>query len=328
MSRTGEPAYYPEVPDELLVAAAVDDEHLALIRSIGMRSAMVVPLAVRGRKLGALTLVQAESERRFDHADLAFARAAGGDRGQSRSTTPASTRSSGAPRTPCRPRCCRPTSPRCPGCASPRATAPPPTPTCSSAATSTTSCRSADGCGVVVADVCGKGAAAAALTALIRHTVRAEIDHGLGPAVVLERLNRAMLRASGGRPGRFATVAQARITRTPSGATVRLASAGHPPPLVVRDGRAEARVRAGHPARRLPGRHLDRGDVRPAPRRDHGALHRWCDGGAGRGRALRAGTAGARGRAGRPRPTRSPTASSPTSTRSSTGSSATTSRSS
>ena len=145
VSRTGEPAYYPEIPDELLAAAAVDDEHLALIRSIGMRSAMVVPLAVRGRKLGALTLVQAESERRFDHADLAFARAAGDDRGQSRSTTPASTRSSGAPRTPCRPRCCRPTSPRCPGCASPRATAPPPMPTCSSAVTSTTSCRSRTG---------------------------------------------------------------------------------------------------------------------------------------------------------------------------------------
>ena len=96
----------------------------------------------------------------------------------------------------------------------------------------------AGGCGVVVADVCGKGAAAAALTALIRHTVRAEIDHGLEPVEVLERLNRAMLRASGGRPGRFATVAQARLTRTPTGVAVRLASAGHPPPLVVRDGRA------------------------------------------------------------------------------------------
>ena len=96
-----------------------------------------------------------------------------------------------------------------------------------------------DGCGVVVADVCGKGAAAAALTALIRHTVRAEIHHGLGPAAVLERLNRAMLRASGERPGRFATVAQAQLTCTPTGATVRLASAGHPPPLVVRGGRAE-----------------------------------------------------------------------------------------
>jgi serine phosphatase RsbU (regulator of sigma subunit) len=96
----------------------------------------------------------------------------------------------------------------------------------------------ADACDVVVADVCGKGAEAAALTALIRHTVRAEIDHGLGPAAVLERLNRAMLHASGGRPGRFATVAHARLSRTPKGAEVRLASAGHPPPLLVRDGRA------------------------------------------------------------------------------------------
>jgi GAF domain-containing protein len=70
VSRTGEPAFVPEITDELLIVAAVDDEHLALIRSIGMRSALVVPLAVRGRKLGALTLIQAESERRFDRIDL------------------------------------------------------------------------------------------------------------------------------------------------------------------------------------------------------------------------------------------------------------------
>jgi serine phosphatase RsbU (regulator of sigma subunit) len=67
--------------------------------------------------------------------------------------------------------------------------------------------------------------------------VRAEIDHGLGPAEVLERLNRAMLRASGERPGRFATVAHARLRGTPEGAGVRLASAGHPPPLLLRGGR-------------------------------------------------------------------------------------------
>ena len=81
MSRTGEPAFFPEIPDELLVDAAVDDEHLALIRSIGMRSAVVVPLLVRGRSLGALTLVHAESGRRFDEVDLAFAEQLAGDRG-------------------------------------------------------------------------------------------------------------------------------------------------------------------------------------------------------------------------------------------------------
>ena len=46
-----EPAFFPEIPDELLVDAAVDEEHLRLIRSIGLRSAVVVPLLVRGRSL-------------------------------------------------------------------------------------------------------------------------------------------------------------------------------------------------------------------------------------------------------------------------------------
>ena len=64
---------FPEIPDELLVAGAVDDEHLALIRSIGLHSAVVVPLLVRGRSLGALTLAHAESGQRFDEGDVAFA---------------------------------------------------------------------------------------------------------------------------------------------------------------------------------------------------------------------------------------------------------------
>jgi serine phosphatase RsbU (regulator of sigma subunit) len=238
VSRTGEPAYYPEIPDELLAAAAVDDEHLALIRAIGMRSAVVVPLAVRGRRLGALTLVQAESERRFDHTDLAFAQQLATtaafaldnarlyeEQWRTAHTLQAALLPTDLPAVPGLRLAARYRSPAdadvlVGGDLYDVVPAP-------------------DGCGVVVADVCGKGAVAASLTALIRHTVRAEIDHGHGPAVVLERLNRAMLRASGGRPGRFATVAQARITRTPSGASVRLASAGHPPPLVVRDGRAE-----------------------------------------------------------------------------------------
>ncbi len=239
VSRTGEPAYYPEIPDELLTAAAVDDEHLALIRSIGMRSAVVVPLAVRGRKLGALTLVQAESERRFDHTDLAFA--------QQLATTAASAldnarlyeeqwRTAHTLQAALLPT----DLPAVPGLRLAARYRSPADADVLVGGDLYDVVPEPDGCGVVVADVCGKGAAAAALTALIRHTVRAEIDHGHGPAVVLERLNRAMLRASGGRPGRFATVAQARITRTPSGATVRLASAGHPPPLVVRGGRTEA----------------------------------------------------------------------------------------
>jgi serine phosphatase RsbU (regulator of sigma subunit) len=86
----------------------------------------------------------------------------------------------------------------------------------------------------VVADVCGKGAEAAALTALIRHTVRAEVAHGLGPVEVLHRLNHAMLLETGAAPARFATVVHGLLTVTDGAVSVRLASAGHPPPLVRR----------------------------------------------------------------------------------------------
>ena len=125
--------------------------------------------------------------------------------------------------------------------------------------------------GFVIADVCGKGAEAAALTALIRHTVRAEISHGLGPAEVLTRLNAAMLRDTGGRPGRFATVAHGQLTRTPTGATVRLANAGHPPPLLLRQGAGGARQGPGDAAGRVPGRRGDRGFEHPCT-----GMRCWC----------------------------------------------------
>jgi PAS domain S-box-containing protein len=71
--RTGEPELYPEIPDELLAAGAVDEEHLRIIREVGIRSAMVVPLVAHDHTLGALTLIAAESGRRYGHADLALA---------------------------------------------------------------------------------------------------------------------------------------------------------------------------------------------------------------------------------------------------------------
>jgi serine phosphatase RsbU (regulator of sigma subunit)/PAS domain-containing protein len=68
--RTGEPDLQPEIPDELLVAAAQDAEHLEILRSLGFRSSMIVPLRVGGRVLGDLALVSAGSGRRYDEADL------------------------------------------------------------------------------------------------------------------------------------------------------------------------------------------------------------------------------------------------------------------
>ncbi len=73
LRRTGEAQLYPEITDEMVASAAVDEEHLSLLRSVGFRAALLVPLTVRGKVLGALTLVTAESARGFDHTDLDFA---------------------------------------------------------------------------------------------------------------------------------------------------------------------------------------------------------------------------------------------------------------
>lgn len=67
--RTGKSELGPEVPDELLVEQAVDEAHLALLRDLGLQSYLVAPLAVRGRVLGAITFVHAESGRRYDEDD-------------------------------------------------------------------------------------------------------------------------------------------------------------------------------------------------------------------------------------------------------------------
>jgi PAS domain S-box-containing protein len=73
VARTGRAEIYEEIPDALLARAARDPEHLQLLRALGLRSAMVVPLLALGRPLGALTLVSAESQRRYRPADLALA---------------------------------------------------------------------------------------------------------------------------------------------------------------------------------------------------------------------------------------------------------------
>jgi PAS domain S-box-containing protein len=71
--RTGQPEVYSEIPDEALVAAAVDDEHLALIREVGLTSAMILPIIARGRVLGVISFASADLGRHYDESDLALA---------------------------------------------------------------------------------------------------------------------------------------------------------------------------------------------------------------------------------------------------------------
>jgi len=86
--------------------------------------------------------------------------------------------------------------------------------------------------GLAVGDVCGKGAEAAAVTALARHTIRTAARYERLPTHVLGRLNEALVERDGA--GSFCTVAYAVVEPRPGAARVRLGLGGHPRPLLVR----------------------------------------------------------------------------------------------
>ncbi len=71
--RTGEPEVVGEVSDDVLARGARDEEHLRLLRSLGLRSYVCVPLVVSGKALGVLTFATAESGRGYGRPDLALA---------------------------------------------------------------------------------------------------------------------------------------------------------------------------------------------------------------------------------------------------------------
>ncbi len=68
--RSGEAEFYPEITDEMLVAAARDAEQLRLLQAVGFASVMTVPLVANERILGAISLVTAESGRHFGQDEL------------------------------------------------------------------------------------------------------------------------------------------------------------------------------------------------------------------------------------------------------------------
>jgi len=70
---SGQVEWVEEIPDELLVSSADDARHLALLRSLQLKSYVRVPLVARGSAIGLLTLVFAESGRRYGTDDVALA---------------------------------------------------------------------------------------------------------------------------------------------------------------------------------------------------------------------------------------------------------------
>ena len=238
--RTGRSELYAEITEAMLTGAARDDEHLELLRSIGMTSVMLVPMTLRGVTVGVLTFVSAEAGHSFGASDLALAeslasRAATAVENarlyEARSAIARTLQASLLP----------PALPDVPGF--------------ELAAAYRAAGEGFDVGGdfydvfstasdlwyAVIGDVCGKGAEAAAVTAMARYTIRAAAVRRRSPAAILRLLSDAMLRhESSETVGRFCTIAclQLDLSRTPARATV--ACGGHPLPAVLRaDGSVE-----------------------------------------------------------------------------------------
>jgi serine phosphatase RsbU (regulator of sigma subunit) len=86
---------------------------------------------------------------------------------------------------------------------------------------------------MVIGDVCGKGADAAAVTALVRYSLRTIATQEQHPSEVLAQVNDVLLRH--GSTERFCTIVLARIQEGDEG-RVSLSNGGHPPPVEVRGG--------------------------------------------------------------------------------------------
>jgi GAF domain-containing protein/anti-sigma regulatory factor (Ser/Thr protein kinase) len=224
--RTGRSELYPQITDELLVGAARDEEHLRLMRGLGLRSVLVVPLTARGHTLGAITLVSAESGRQYGVDDLRFAEelahragvAVDNSRLYDREHRAAVTlQQSLLPRQ----------LPEVPGVEFAARYLP---------ATSELDVGGdwydaiplGDGSvGVAVGDVVGHGVEAAAVMGQFRNALRAYVLDGRGPDAAVEQLNRLTRTFD---QNDMATLVYVVIDTASGG--FRFVRAGHPPPLI------------------------------------------------------------------------------------------------
>jgi PAS domain S-box-containing protein len=222
--RTGEPLLYREITEEMISRAAVDERHLELLRLVGFRSAAVVPVKLGRQVLGAMTLVSAESGRQLDHSDVELAtqvasRAAVAIENSriysERSRIAHTLQQSLLPEE----------LPEIPGYQLASAYVP---------AFENTEVggdfydvwQARGQWMLAMGDVTGKGVEAAALTSLVRHTLRATSEFLSSPAELLTRLD-AILKKQ--RRQSICTAICARVER----AGVTLAIGGHPLPICV-----------------------------------------------------------------------------------------------
>ncbi len=230
--RTGRAMLVEEIGDAQLREAAQDADHLRLLRALNPISAIAVPMLLRGRALGVITLVNADSDRRFDAHDLPLAEDLAARAGtavdnarlyRTRSAIAQTLQASLLP----------PHLPEIEGV--------------ESAARYRAAGEGsevggdfydlfsvADGHWIaVIGDVCGKGAAAAAVTALARYTIRTAAVRRRSPAAILRWVSDAMVRHDP-QDGRFCTIACVHLETDRTPVRITVACGGHPLPLILR----------------------------------------------------------------------------------------------
>lgn len=223
---------YDRLDEATLDAAATSPEHRHLLAGLAPTSVVVTPLTARGRVVGILTLIDlGERSRPADLLDLveelAWRAALALDNSQqfaSRSRLLDSLQSSLTPRA-------LPGPGRLVFAARYQAADP-------HAAVGGDFYDVIDlgegGWGAVVGDVCGHGHDAAALTGLVRHSVRAAVVNDPRPHQVLRQTNAAVVSQLD--DFRFCTATYVHTAPHGDGVRVVAAGAGHPRPVVVRAG--------------------------------------------------------------------------------------------
>jgi PAS domain S-box-containing protein len=229
--RTGVSELYPDISPEMVEAVAVDEAHRELLRQLQLKSVMIVPMVARGRTLGTISIVAAESGRSYDESDLALAEELGRRAAMAVDNARLYTELSSIADT-LQAELLPTEIPNIPGI---------------DVAVRYRAAGELNRVGgdfydvfgrgpnewaVVIGDVSGKGAPAAAVTALARYTLRTASATASTPSAALDALNEALLERR--RDQEFCSVALAFVTLRGDGLDVKLSLAGHPPALIKR----------------------------------------------------------------------------------------------
>lgn len=234
--RTGELELVEDVASEAIEAAAADAGHPSVLERLDVRHYVIAPLRTPDGVIGALTFVRSTSGRRFESSDLQLitslaARAALHIQNSTLYTQ--HLRIAEALQVGLRPRAL----PAIPGVEL-AARFHPAGDLLEVGGDFYDVFPADDGTWTaLIGDVSGKGAEAAAVTALARHTLRTASLLVSSPAATLALLHRALIADA---TDRFCTVFCARIRRADGVLDCRFASGGHVPPFLRRhDGTVE-----------------------------------------------------------------------------------------